>query len=463
LIDRFARTTTQEAQVRRAGRVRAAAAWPLALVALGAVAADAARLVDVRVGRHPDFVRVVFETDAPAAFVLEEGAVPGESRVRIDAGSSGAVSVPPGAGAEVTLEPLPDGATLARIRAAAPVRVESQVLDRPPRIVFDLVPGADEDAVAGLLETGTEAEPTAPGAPGLAEPAEQEPSAPEPAAEEPSAVGDALPEAAQPAPPPALAPEVAAPSILSDLAPPLAAPQALDLPEPPSGPAAPPEEPPARQEPPLRADETPAASAPVTAPRPEPEPETPAVSAPPPAALVPRLDDRSLLLGAAGGLAFGLGVALLARGRRRPDAARTERALPEPVEAQAPSLPPLELAPEPEEEPPVGAAAGEPAERAARPPLRTGPWPESEPLTADLLVMIQRLDERMASAEDTIAGLVERSEQLERRGAAAGEELAAQRVALARLDVALGRPLARSDPARSTEPSGPVVAPSRPS
>ncbi|HSJ97689.1 MAG TPA: hypothetical protein VLC53_11485 [Myxococcota bacterium] len=440
MSDSIARAARRRLRVRR---VRRAAAWALAATALGA-AADAARLVHVRVGRHPDFVRVVFETDAPAAFAVEAGGEPGERRVRIEAGSApGAVAVPPGTGAEVTLEPLPGGDTLARIRAAAPVRIESQVLDRPPRIVLDLRPGADEAVTAA--------------------------GEPEPAGA-----------------PPVLAPEVAEPPILTDLAPPALTevpPAAELLPAPAELPPAaearappveeaeeveeleraPAEVPPAAELPPAPVQAPPVAPPPPEPQRPlEPEPplaaEPPAVSAPPPAAIVPRLDERSLVLGAAGGLALGLGVALLARSRR----ARA------PEDAREPTLPPLAVpvlvedapAPPPVEEIASDAAAPAGADRPDRPPLRMGPWPESEPLATDLLAMLQRLDDRFAAVEHALVTLGERTERLERRSEGGTEELRAQRVALARLDLALGRPLARSGAAHP--PEAPAAPPARP-
>ncbi len=100
-----------------------------------------ARLTAVRVGSHPGYTRVVLQTDAPAAFqLLEESAdAPGEVTVRIAAASSArdVTSREPGA-PRVELLPQADGTTLARIRASGPLRVETQVLATPPRLVLDL-------------------------------------------------------------------------------------------------------------------------------------------------------------------------------------------------------------------------------------------------------------------------------------------------------------------------------------
>jgi adenylosuccinate lyase len=75
--------------------------------------------------------------------------------------------------------------------------------------------------------------------------------------------------------------------------------------------------------------------------------------------------------------------------------------------------------------------------------------------------MIQRLDERFAASERVLAELVERTERLDRRARAQDEELAAQRVALARLDRALGRTLPH--PVRERGPSDAPPSPPRPS
>jgi hypothetical protein len=104
--------------------------------------------------------------------------------------------------------------------------------------------------------------------------------------------------------------------------------------------------------------------------------------------------------------------------------------------------------------------ASVPADAApARAPLQTAPWPDADPLAADLLVMIQRLDDRLAGAEQALAALGERADRLERRSGIEAEELAWQRAALARLDLALGRPLGRPDPTRAPEPSPPPRPP----
>jgi hypothetical protein len=427
LIERLVRPAARR---RRAWRARRAAAVCAGLSAAGLLAglagsAGAARLVDVRVGRHADFVRVVFETDAPAAFSVEPGEAPGERWVRIEAGPGPrAVRMPPGAGVEVTLEPLPDGATLARIRTEAPVRVESQVLDRPPRIVFDLRAGAAAPEAAESDEAPLASEAARAGE---EVPAVELEPAPELEPEPELVAGPGEPGA------PLLAPELREPSIFPDLAP-LA------------------EGPPAGEEPWL-AEPLPSAAG-------EPAPEPPPVSAAPPAAVVRQLDDRSLLVGAAGGLALGLGFGLLARERRRgragPRRAGAEPG-PEPV-AGAPTVVPV-AAPAPEEAParaPVVAAVSAEAPAAAR-----ADSAGAGELGLDLLAMLQRLDERFARLEESVSHLLDRTQQLELRGGMQSEELATQRVALARLRLAIARPAGRGSE-RGPDPEAPAAPPQRP-
>ena len=57
--------------------------------------------------------------------------------------------------------------------------------------------------------------------------------------------------------------------------------------------------------------------------------------------------------------------------------------------------------------------------------------------------MIHRLDDRAARGDELLAGLHERVERLDRRTNAQAEELASQRLALARLQRALGQPPVR--------------------
>ena len=264
----------------------AAALAALLVLALGS-AAHAARLVDVRVGLHPGYARVVLETDAPAAHqvIAAEG---DEVVVRIDAESEARTLAPRGADApSIALEPAGDGATLARIHSAGPLRVETQVLAAPPRLVLDLRRSA-RAATAPIEPLPMEREPEASAPPEL--------------------------EAASVEPTPAPEPVEAPAAHLAEAAPALPA-HAEPVPEP------------------VAADEPP--PAPPTAATPE--PALPPVAAPPPASLA--LDPRSL----ATGLAVGFAIALFAFAARRPrravaPAPAIAATPPEPVAVAEPEL-----------------------------------------------------------------------------------------------------------------------------
>ena len=184
----------------------------ISLAALGLLGGPAwsARVVEVRVGDHPTFTRVVFELDAKAGYEIERRAVEGggqELIVTLSAASEprkiGSRS-PMVAGVEV--EPSgKDAVARVRLRRAAPL-VKELILTSPPRIVLDLMLPDD------LARAATAPKAKAKTGPATA----QAPS--EPAPEKPREVADATaaarPEASKPAPqvaPPApKAPAVAA-------------------------------------------------------------------------------------------------------------------------------------------------------------------------------------------------------------------------------------------------------------
>src|SRR5262245_6751526 len=116
----------------------------ISLAALGLLAGPAwsARVVEVRVGNHPTFTRVVFELDAKAGYEIERREVEGGSElvVTLTAASrprtieSRSVMV-----AGVEIEPSgTEAIARVRLRRAAPL-VKELILTSPPRIVLDLM------------------------------------------------------------------------------------------------------------------------------------------------------------------------------------------------------------------------------------------------------------------------------------------------------------------------------------
>lgn len=384
-------------------------AWPLAVAAafwLQADPAACARITAVRVGAHPGYTRVVLETDAPAEFevVGAPAATPGEVTLRIAAESRARELAPTGPGAPaISLLPQADGTTLARIRAPGPLRVETQVLTAPPRLVLDLRPALGEAALR----------------------------APAPPPPTPELLPLPLPPPAAVETPPPTAPEVAGTAPIVESAPveaPIEAPAAPE-PTPPTGPE-PIAAPAAIDAPP------PVALPPVGSPPPRTEIAAPPVASAPPANR--RIELRSLVVG----LAAGIGLALVAFASRRrreevvagsatgESAALAEAIAAEPVEAAEPAAQPEPSASS------EAVAAPEPAPAAEA----------HDASLLDVLHMHQRLDARLAEIAGRLAELAQRQARLEARTGAETEEIASQRAAIARLQ-------------RSLRPAAPIRAP----
>ncbi|RIK92052.1 MAG: hypothetical protein DCC71_24725, partial [Proteobacteria bacterium] len=268
-----------------------------------ALPAHAARVVDLRFGSHPGYARIVIETDAPAAHevVALPDATPDEVAVRIAAASDAREIAAPADGvASLRLLPQPDGSTLARIRAPGPVRVETQALSEPARVVLDLRRGAAAESVA---------------------------AAPEPAAE-PRAPAQEEDEAAPPAEEELVMPAVEAPIEIA------AAPPAEEAPQTAPAPEAPPSQPASDT---AEASPETASPAPPTPLVPEEEPPPVAAPPPPPPSEAAERDDPgtalqdaevrsvALWLALGAGLAF-LALALARRRRAGPAAAEGARA-----------------------------------------------------------------------------------------------------------------------------------------
>jgi hypothetical protein len=133
--------------VRRSSRV--SCVLGAAILLLAAVPAKAANLVEVRIGLHQEYTRVVLETDAKASWEIESSGsdelvlhlnAASEARVVASAKSTHLTSV--------AVKPAPAGDSEIRIALLGPVDVKQMVLSAPPRIVLDLREAQEVDAMA---------------------------------------------------------------------------------------------------------------------------------------------------------------------------------------------------------------------------------------------------------------------------------------------------------------------------
>lgn len=169
--------TASRTRLQRPTARAAAIAAALGVVAIaGAGPARASDVTDVRVGIHPGFTRVVFETDSPAHFRTEKTAS-GEIRVHLGAASTARNVRSKSPILEgVRVEGSGEGAVATLDLRGAEVSVSEMVLTKPARIVLDLRKGS-----AGATSVAATKPPPAPAA---------EKPAPEP---EPTAEAAAVP------------------------------------------------------------------------------------------------------------------------------------------------------------------------------------------------------------------------------------------------------------------------------
>lgn len=129
------------------------------LIALGLIAgaspswtAEAAEVVEVRVGRHPDFTRVVFELDSSAGYRIERSdpsAKESELIISLEAGSiPRRIQSSKSFIEQVVVEPS-GTRSIARIRLArGGLRLKEMILASPPRIVLDVIAENDGTTTA---------------------------------------------------------------------------------------------------------------------------------------------------------------------------------------------------------------------------------------------------------------------------------------------------------------------------
>ncbi len=311
---------------RRTGR-SIAAGLACATLAIAALPASAARVMQVRVGEHPTFTRVVFELDRAAGYqVLHTG---GPERpvleVRVDAETR-----PHALGANGDVRKLSIDAgprAVARIELRKPgLRLKEMMLSDPPRIVLDLM--RSEGATAATAPKPKVAKP----APEVAKPAPATPKpAPEPAkpaaetAKPPAETAKPAAQTAKPEPKPAAetaqpAPAPATPSPATKAIPPTAAVEPQPAVEPPADAAPEPSEAEPAEAKPAHPPISPALPSGAMSPAPKPVPTPAAPKAVPPAASEPGWLERlsgSLWLGGVALAVLVLVVGIVAWRRHR--------------------------------------------------------------------------------------------------------------------------------------------------
>jgi len=124
--------------LRRLSRILTA----LAVLAILAGPAWSARVVEVRVGNHPSFSRVVFELDAPAGYRIERRTVDGGEEIVVELSAASAPRKVKSGSSMVAGVDLEQSGTESiariRLRGASP-RVKEMILGGPPRIVLDVM------------------------------------------------------------------------------------------------------------------------------------------------------------------------------------------------------------------------------------------------------------------------------------------------------------------------------------
>ncbi len=100
----------------------------------------AAEVLDLRVGVHPDYTRVVFELDRPAGYKVERGNGPSELVVTLKAGSIVRYLNPTKSLIDsIKLEPTATGSKARVVLARDGLSLKEMILASPPRIVLDVI------------------------------------------------------------------------------------------------------------------------------------------------------------------------------------------------------------------------------------------------------------------------------------------------------------------------------------
>ena len=177
----------------------------VAILLLAAFPGKAANLVDVRVGVHQEYTRIVLETDARAPCSIESSGSE-ELVLRLNASSGARVIASKNSAHLVSIAVMPADVGVSEIRIAlrGPVETEKLVLSAPDRIVLDLRKAEEAGAVPPTV--GQPAPPIP-----LPEPVAE--VIPEPAAATPAPMPDSVTEAPLEPAPEEIEDAVAAPAL----------------------------------------------------------------------------------------------------------------------------------------------------------------------------------------------------------------------------------------------------------
>jgi len=488
----------------------ARSAWIIAFaVGLLAGPAWASKVVEVRIGNHPTFTRVVFEMDAPAGYRIERRAAEeGASEILVTLEASSTPRSVISHSVMVERVAVQDG----RVRAVAhirlkksPSRVKELILSNPARIVIDLMlPEKELAAVkaAAARKAKAEAEKKAAAEPPKLAAAPKPEPKPAVAPKAPEPKLSAVPKAAEPKVEPAPTPKPPPPPKRAEAPKPSAVPKAPLPAEVPKRAAPPePEEPkalakaePPKPAPPTRVAPKPAvAKKPAAAPAPKPVPaaggEIDWMLWGGVAALVvvvllvivlflrrralPNDLDVTALAeeqGDEGGILDG-GFAMGEQAEPKSTGATGEQPAPAPQEPIVPdtSIPEEE---QPRSAPEIAAGPGlfdDEAEKeketmdmetpdtamertSSEMPTQMGAGVAGAAGESDIARLVQELERRVAQLETRLDESVDARERLERQVAAQSEELRVQRAAIARTQRAL-RSLNRGEEEQATEPA----------
>ena len=128
--------------------------------AISPLAASAAEVVDLRIGVHPDYTRVVFELDRPTSYRVLQGNGQSELVVRLEANSiSRKIKSSNSLIGLIQIEPTATGSKARIALARDGLNLKEMILANPPRIVLDVIVPKAEIAKAPVAAPKATASP----------------------------------------------------------------------------------------------------------------------------------------------------------------------------------------------------------------------------------------------------------------------------------------------------------------